>query len=316
MKAIVLRAPNELAHCEVETPLPGPGQVRIRTSAVGICGTDILMIRGAPRVKPGAILGHEWSGSVDAVGEGVPSSLVGVRCVADNVQPDGGEVGFEHPGGYGEQFLTDVRLLQILPADFPAGAAAMIEPLAVCVRAMTRIGPDARGPVLVLGDGPIGLLLVLLCVRAGLGPVTIIGGRPERLALARRFGAETVINRHGEHAMPTGFGVVIEASGSEQAAHDSLSQVAPDGRILVIGDYGTATSRFPWNDLMHHELRLIGSNASAGAWPEAVRLAVAEALPIGLLATHTVAPGRFQDGIDLTCDRSSGAVKVLIDWGT
>ena len=102
MKAIVNTGPGALELRELPDAAAGPGQVRIRTAACGICATDLEMIAGWERTGFPAIPGHEWSGMVDAVGAGRRRRLVGRPCVAENVLADGGEVGFEHPGGYGE----------------------------------------------------------------------------------------------------------------------------------------------------------------------------------------------------------------------
>ena len=95
MNAIVNTAPGRLEWRVCPMPEPGPGQVRIRTLACGVCATDLAMIAGWKRTGFPAIPGHEWYGVVDQLGVGVDAALLGRRCVADNVQPDGGEVGFE-----------------------------------------------------------------------------------------------------------------------------------------------------------------------------------------------------------------------------
>ncbi len=130
MRAIVNTGPIRLELLEVPQPQPGFGQVLIRTSACGICATDLLMIAGWDRTGFPSIPGHEWAGMVDSVGEGVDRSLIGVRCVGENVLSGGGEVGFEHPGGYGQFFVTEAKNIYPLPADFPLATAAMMEPLA------------------------------------------------------------------------------------------------------------------------------------------------------------------------------------------
>ena len=140
MKAIVNTGPGQLAWQDRTMPVPTAGQVRIRTSACGICATDLEMIKGWDRTGFPAIPGHEWSGVVDVVGPGVEASLVGRPCVAENVLADGGEVGFEHAGGYGQFLLTEAHNIRTLPQGFPMQEAALIEPLAVCVRAMRRLG--------------------------------------------------------------------------------------------------------------------------------------------------------------------------------
>jgi len=83
------------------------------------------MLGGSARLRYPAVLGHEWSGVVDAAGSGVDPALRGVRCVAENVLSGGGEVGFEHAGAYGEFFLTEARLIQPLPAVLSLRRAAL-----------------------------------------------------------------------------------------------------------------------------------------------------------------------------------------------
>lgn len=322
MRAIVNTGPDRLELLELSAPEPGPGQARIRTGAFGICATDLAMVAGWERTPFPAIPGHEWSGTVDAVGNGVDKSLVGKRCVADNVQSDGGEVGFEHPGGYAEYLIIDAANIQLLPSDFPFTTAALIEPLAVSVRGMRRLRDDAAGPVLIIGDGPIGLIMTLLYSRKGVEVVTA-GGREYRLEIAQEFGAVRTLNYHdfdGDIATEvrerTGltFPTVVEASGSGSAMNACIDIGAKGGRVLVIGDYGPAHAGFRWNSLLWQELELIGSNASAGAWEEAVRLAVEEQLPLDRLISHRLKASDFEQGFHAMRERSSKATKVVIEW--
>jgi len=286
--------------------------VRIRTAACGICATDLEMIRGSIRTGFPACWGTSGSGFVDAVGRGVDASLLGRPCVAENVLGDGGEVGFEYPGGYGQFFLTEARNVRTLPDGFPMHAAALIEPLAVCVRAMDRLKLVRRESALVFGDGVIGLLMLVLLKRAGVEAVTQMGGRPARLELARQFGADEVISYHdaGRGAYDAGmawgeamvkarpFANVIEASGSPDAMDMATGVASNGGKVLVIGDYGTARASFPWNRILHHELELIGSNASAGAWDRAVSLAVEGAVPLQRLISLRVPASQFAAAFD------------------
>ncbi len=324
MKAIVNTAPGQLAWQELPLPVPGPGQVRIRTAACAICATDLEMIKGWSRTACPAIPGHEWSGWVDATGPDVSSSLQGVYAVAGNVWADGGEVGFEHPGGYAEYFLTEARNVYPLPADFPAAAATLIEPLAVGVRALRRLRVQGETAALICGDGPIGLLLLLLLLRqAGVKTVALAGGREERLRLAREFGAAATVNSLAAGAaaaaaisriLPRPCPLLLEASGSAPALETVLS-VAPRGaRLLVLGDYGQTRAAFPWNHLLHRELELIGSNASADAWPEAVRLAPCLQAHLTRLLTHRLPAARFAEGMALLQRRDESVVKVVLEW--
>lgn len=322
MRAIVLTETGRLAMREVPRPEPGPGEVRVRTAACGICATDIEMIDGNPRVRPPVILGHEWAGTVDAVGPGADAALVGRPCVAENVLADGGEVGFEHPGGYGEYLLTEAANVHVLPADLPASVAALIEPLAVGVRAMRRLAMTDTASALVFGDGPIGLLVLALLRRAGAASVLLVGGRPGRLRLALVLGATEIINYHAasdlvgaiEGGQARRFPNVIEASGSAAAMEAALRVAARGGRVLVVGDYGDARAEFPWNRILHQELTLVGSNASAGAWSEAVATAGDREFPLPCLVSARFPAERFAEAIDLVRSRRDDVVKVVLEW--
>lgn len=298
-------------------PEPGPGQVRIRTACCGICATDLEMIKGWSRTGYPGIPGHEWSGVVDAVGDGVERSLMGRPCVADNVLADGGEVGFEHPGGYGEYFLTERANLRFLPADFPLQAAALIEPLAACVRGMKRLRLQDEHAVLVIGDGPIGLLMVTLFKAQNQPDIVCAGGRTARLALAHALGATRTVNYHatmnGAVQAASPFPLVIEASGSATGMQTALGCAAQGGKILVMGDYGTHRADFPWNLLLHRELELIGSNASAGAWDEAVQLAVNGTIPLERLISARFPVSACEAALHMA-RTSREAVKVVMEW--
>lgn len=323
MRAIVNTGPNRLEMLEYPLPQPAAGQARIRAGACGICATDLEMIAGWERTDFPAIPGHEWAGVIDAVGPGGDAAAIGRKCVAENVLADGGEVGFEHPGGYAEYFLTECEKVRLLPDDFSLSTAVLIEPLAVTVRAIRRLGEQPREPALILGDGPIGLLALLLLKKAGLNEVVVAGGREYRLQMAQEFGAARTINYHrlaGElssaikGAAGSCFATLIEASGAEAAIHAAVELAGADGRILALGDYRRARARFQWNTLLLRELRLIGSNASAGAWPEAVRLAVAERLPLAKLISHRLPAEQFAGGIELLRGRRPDVLKVVLEW--
>jgi threonine dehydrogenase-like Zn-dependent dehydrogenase len=281
------------------------------------------MIDGWSRTGFPAIPGHEWAGTVDAVGEGVSASLIGSRCVAENVLTDGKEVGFEHPGGYGEYFLTEARRVQVLPPDFPLYLATLIEPLAVSVRGLRRLRLEDKRSTLIFGDGPIGLIMLMLLRRAGVEEIVMVGGRAERMALASELGAAKTFNYHQADgdlsaaiyaACRQRFRNIVEASGSGVAMQASLSMAVPCGRVLVLGSYGDARADFQWNHILRQELELIGSKASAGAWPEAVQLAVSGELPMTRLVTKRLPAAQFAEGMELMRRRQGDVIKVVLEW--
>lgn len=316
-------AAGELRWCDLPTPTPAQGQVRVRVRCCGVCATDLEMIRGWDRTGFPAVPGHEWCGTVDAVGEGVDAQWVGQSVVAENVLSDGGEVGFEHAGGYAEFLVTEAaNLRRLTGAAAGDPAAALVEPLAVCLRGLTRLRFVAGSDAVVFGDGPIGLITVMLLRRAGAGRVVLVGGRAARLALASELGAIT-INRHEvagvESAVRRVLGAaaaarfLVEASGSPAALSAALTLAAPQARLLVLGDYAAARAEFAWNTLLHRELELIGSNASAGAWDEAVALVNRGGVPLARLVTHRLPAHRYEEAVALA-STPGAAVKVLLDW--
>ena len=323
MKAIVNTGPGRLEWQDVAMPEPRPGEVRVRTAFCGVCATDIEMIDGWERTGFPAIPGHEWSGSVHSVGEGVDKGLVGKNCVAENVLSDGSEVGFEHPGGYGEFFITEARNVRVLPAALRLDIAALVEPLAVAVRGVRRLRIEDRSRALVFGDGPVGLLCVLLLRREGVDKIGLVGGRDHRLRVGMEFGAAATLNYHQAGAdmdktisqlFGPGLPNIVEASGSSKALEAALRAAGREARILVLGEYGADRASFAWNDLLLRELELIGSNASAGAWPEAVHLACEEQDRLEELITHRLPIEDFPRAIELTRGRREGVIKVVLRW--
>jgi threonine dehydrogenase-like Zn-dependent dehydrogenase len=323
VKAIVNTGPDALELRELPTPVPGPGQALIRTAFCSICATDLKMIAGWERTGFPSIPGHEWSGMVESVGPGVDAGLVGRPCVAENVLSDGGEVGFEHSGGYGELFLTEARNVLPLPAGMDLADAPLIEPLAVGVHALARLGRPvgADEPVLVSGDGAVGLLIVMALAAKGCRDITLVGGRAGRLAIGAGHGASRTLNYHqvtGDlagailHAAGRRCTAVFEASGSAEAADACLELVDRLGTMVIISDYGAARTPFPWNSVRLRQASIVGTDASAGAWPEALRLA--PRLPLSRLVSRRFPASQYAAGMALVKARDASVVKVVLAW--
>jgi 2-desacetyl-2-hydroxyethyl bacteriochlorophyllide A dehydrogenase len=320
MKVLSNTAPDVLEMQTLPMPEPGSGWVRIRTRCVGICSTDLKMIAGWDRTGFPAIPGHEWAGIVDFAGDDVNPDLVGRLCVADNILPDGGEVGFEHPGGYAEYFLTRAENIYCLPDYFPPHHAALIEPIAVCLHALSRLEIDHNQPILIFGDGPIGLLLLAIVRKLGVEKVCLVGGLPNRLAVAQELGAQKVFNYFQTNSnfytslRDYQFPTIVEASGASSALELAFDLTPRRGCILILGDYEDARANFFWNDLLHREIEIVGSNASAGAWQSAVQMAVNGNLPLDRIITHQIPYYSYADAIETADKRKSECIKVMMEW--
>ena len=298
MKAALLYAPGDLRVEDVPRPEPGPGEVLVQVEVALTDGTDLKTFRrGHPlllRESP-TPFGHEFCGIVD-----------GRRVVAANSAPCGvcdgcarGEQCRELvflSGAYADWLLVPERIAAVNMHEVPAGmapeVAAMLEPLACCLRGVERAGIEAGATVAVLGAGPIGLMLAACVADAGGWPV-VVGGRDERRHLVPAFGAEVGDGR--------GADVVIEAVGSEEAWRDAISLVRPGGTVVMFG--GLPRDARPPVDayrLHYDELTVRGSFHHT---PATVRAALgflaSEAYPWEQLVTHRVLlrdlPALFDD---------------------
>jgi L-iditol 2-dehydrogenase len=287
VKAARLYAPGDLRIEEVPRPEPGPGDVLVQVEVALTDGTDLKTFRrGHPvllRETPAAF-GHEFCGIVD-----------GRRVVAANSAPCGTCDGCERgqqcrsleflAGAYADWILVPQRIAAVNLHDVPVGlapeVAAMVEPLACCLRGVERAGVQAGDSVAILGAGPIGLMLAACVADAGGWPV-VVGGREERRALADAFGAEVGDGR--------GADVVIEAAGSEQAWSDAVDLVRAGGTVVMFG--GLPREARPAVDayrVHYDELTVRGSFHHS---PSTVRAALAflasGAYPWERLVTHRV----------------------------
>jgi L-iditol 2-dehydrogenase len=287
VKAARLYAPGDLRIEEVPRPEPGPGDVLVQVEVALTDGTDLKTFRrGHPvllRETPAAF-GHEFCGIVD-----------GRRVVAANSAPCGTCDGCERgqqcrsleflAGAYADWIVVPERIAAVNLHDVPVGlapeVAAMVEPLACCLRGVERAGVQAGDSVAILGAGPIGLMLAACVADAGGWPV-VVGGREERRALADAFGAEVGDGR--------GADVVIEAAGSEQAWSDAVELVRAGGTVVMFG--GLPRDARPAVDayrVHYDELTVCGSFHHS---PSTVRAALAflasGAYPWERLVTHRV----------------------------
>ncbi|HUZ82533.1 MAG TPA: zinc-binding dehydrogenase [Gaiellaceae bacterium] len=287
MKAARLYAPGDLRVEDVRKPEPGPGEVLVQVEVALTDGTDLKTFRrGHPllvRESPAAF-GHEFCGFVD-----------GRRVVAANSAPCGvcdgcargeqcGDLRFL-AGAYADWIVVPERIAAVNLHDVPAGVApevaAMVEPLACCLRGVERAGIQPGDSVAILGAGPIGLMLCACVADAGGWPV-VVGGRDERRSLVAEFGGEPGDGR--------GADVVIEAAGTEQAWCDAEELVRPGGTVVMFG--GLPREARPPVDafrLHYEELTIRGSFHHT---PATVRAALgflaSGAYPWERLVTHRI----------------------------
>jgi len=302
VRALRFHGPGDLRLEDVPSPEPGPGDVLVQVEVALTDGTDLKTFRrGHPvllRELPSPF-GHEFCGIDVATGK---------RVVAANsaaTDDRGGPIELLN-GAYAELLVVPAAIAAVNLLPVPPGLApeiaAMVEPLACCLRGVERAGVAAGDRVAILGAGPIGLMLSA-CVDDAGGRPEVVGGRAERRALVQEFGGGT---GDGE-----GADVVIEAAGTDEAWQQALELVRPGGTVVYFGGRETGTElRVDTYRLHYEELTLRGAFHHA---PRHVRAALAflasGAYPWQRLITHQV---RLEDVAALLADPPVDYLKAAV----
>jgi L-iditol 2-dehydrogenase len=302
MQALVYAGPREATNLEERSvPAAGPGEVVLRVAACGVCGTDIhVWQHGMGADRGPVVLGHEYSGVVAAVGNGVSNVRVGDRVVSEtaayvcgecvycrsgsyNVCPNRRGFGFQADGAMAGFVRTRPAILHKVPDNLPMAFAALTEPGCVAYNAIVeKSHPRPADHAVVLGPGPIGLMCVAVLRLLGPAKLTVVGLRRDgiRLELARRMGADEVIVADEEDAVARvlnagdGFGahLVVDAVGVSETLRQSLDMVRPNGQITKIG-WGRAPVGFSLDALIRKAATLQGAfSHTYGTWERVLTL--------------------------------------------
>jgi L-idonate 5-dehydrogenase len=340
--AATLFGAQDLQMVEHVLPPLAKGWVRVRLSAGGICGSDLHYFQhgrnGDFVVRAPLILGHELAGTVlDINGEiagltpgdriainpsrwcGVcPPCCEGRPNLCENIYFMGSASKFPHmQGGFAATF--DVALSQCvkLPADVSLEAAALAEPLAVCLHAVERAGDLAGKSIAIIGAGPIGLLTLLAARLAGAAETTAVDIASRPLAFAQRFGADHIVDtsRGGEAltylAGARPFDVTFEASGSPTGLTAALTAVRRGGTVVQVGDLPTGDIPFPGNLIVAKELDLRGTQCFGPEFNTAVRLIAEGKVDVLPLITARRPLAEAPAAMRLALDRNQSMKVVL-----
>ncbi len=342
MRAIVIHKAKDLRIEEVKSETPKPGEVQIRLATGGICGSDLHYYNhggfGPIRLKQPMMLGHEVSGYVEALGEGVSNLQIGGLVAVSPSRPCGGckycEEGlFNHcenmrfygsampfphvQGAFSEYLVADAS--QCVKADgLTAGEAAMAEPLSVTLHAARRAGNLSGKRVLITGSGPIGTLCVLAARSAGAAEIIVTDLVDPALEFARKIGADKTINIADNpvalEPYQTGKGeidVLFECSGAAPALASGITAMRPRGIVMQLGLGGDMS--IPMQALTAKELDLRGSFRFHEEFSEAVGLMQRGVIDVKPLISHTVTLDDTINGFELANDRNQ-AMKTQIKF--
>jgi 2-desacetyl-2-hydroxyethyl bacteriochlorophyllide A dehydrogenase len=334
-RAVVLDAPGRIEVRMVPLATAGPGEVVVRAAWAGICGSDVDLRDGnrpLPFARYPIVPGHEWSGIVETVGDGVDRSLLGNPVVGENIGPcsrctpcgrgdaqgcESGydEAGFTIDGAWAEQVVVPASLLRALPATADLRSAAGIEPAACAAEALRRAELTRSSRVAIVGGGTIGLLCAQL-IRELAGELVVVDQDPSKGGVAERCGATYFVGPESAAAgLDSHFDLVIEAAGATGTANLAL-KLAQRGGLVVLCGISPADDTISTLAVVSKRLEVASVfGASRGAWIDAVDAFKDQRLDPGLLVTHELGLDEAADALDLVARRPRGVGKVLLRPG-
>lgn len=336
MRAVQLKEVGALHLVEVPDPQPRPGEVVVRVSAAGMCGSDRHLVSGEYPGQTPVILGHEFEGIVVGgdesdqvrIGDRVtvnPNIACGVcsSCVQGLVAHcrNLSAYGVDRDGGFAELVAVRTSQAHVLPATLGEHLGALCEPLSCCLRAMDRADIHPGQRVAVIGGGVMGQLLVQLARLAGATEVILSTRQRERRELAESLGATAsfdpteqdprdAVSSPGASA-PAGVDVVLEAAGAPGSFEQAIAIVRPAGTVVIVGaapQQMSATIR-PF-EIFERELRIVGSHLNPFTHARAAALASSGVLQLEPLITRVV--GLEDLAAALQAPTGTGEVKVMM----
>lgn len=335
MLAAVFAAPGELALQRVPLPvITAPDQVIIKVEAAGLCGTDLQILKMPPGhpAAVGAILGHEFIGTVEQAGPLAPDLKPGDHVAADpnltcgaclycrrglpNMCSSMTTLGIFLNGGFAEYCAAPARALYKISPRVRPESAVLIEPLACVVSAVEKAALQAGETAVVLGAGPIGLLFARLLAAAGAGRVIVSEPSAYRRACASRDEAcltadpaacdlvELTLSETGG----LGADVVVDATGA--LFPQALALTCRGGRVLLFGQNDNACEPLRQNLITRREITVLGSYIARYSFPAAIEILERGVVNFAGLVTHRFPLEKIADG--LVAMRAGEAIKVMI----
>ncbi len=346
MEALVLHGIGDVRHEKISRPEPGPGEVLVQIGFCGVCGSDIPRVFTKGTYHFPTVCGHEFAGTVAALGPGVDDYAPGDRVTVfpllwcGQCEPcekgqyvqcvDYDYLGSRSDGGFAEYVVAPRQNLVRVPEGVSLEEAAMTEPAAVALHALRRAGGCSVGDtVAVFGIGPIGLMVAQWARAMGASRVILCDILPDKLALARTLGfTDTVNSRETDavgviEALTGGAGahLCIEAAGVPQTANQALKAVRRGGRMVLLGNPGADVtfSAGLLSQAMRREIAIFGTwnseySAAGGDddWRTALDAMASKKLDLLPLITHRVSLRSGADALRMIRDGREFSSKVLI----
>jgi L-iditol 2-dehydrogenase len=327
-RSAVLHSPRDLTIEDRPLPEPGPGEVLVRVVAVGICGSDVHYYEhgriGPYVVDAPMVIGHEASGEITAVGDGVSQDRIGEHVALEpgvpcrncaiclsghyNLCPD--VVFFATPpvdGAICEYVTLAAAFAHPAPNGLDHDHAAMAEPVSVGVWACRRAGVQADDRVLVTGAGPIGLLTAQVARAFGARSVTVTDMNPNRVATATQLRLD---GRLASVPLEAEYDVLLECSGAPAALNAGMNAMARTGRVVLVGMGADSVSvNVPL--VQGRELTITGTFRYANTYPLALELIADGAVDVATVITHHFDIDHTVDALTLAA-REPDSLKAIV----
>lgn len=340
MRAIIHEGVRQTNVTEINRPEPQPGTVVIKISTVGICGTDLSMYRHDQNAQS-LPQGHEYAGTIVEVGDGVPKARIGQRVTADSfINAMCGHCAFcaaglpfhcvhkatpFRTGGFGEYVRVKDSATFDLPEAVDDALGALVEPLAVAIHAVRRLGIEPGMSGVVIGAGSIGLACVAAALDAGAKQVFVVAKHEFQGDLAKAIGAAGTLPMDIDSALdevlknlPYGFDFAIEAVGGSLPTLDQACKlVRPQGSIGVVGAFDPGFKGLHILEALTKEVTIFHSNCygyldGKHDFEVAIDLLARKGDQLRKLITHTFPMSNAVEAFRVADDKQSGAVKVQI----
>ena len=315
---------------DIEVPQLDSDQVLVRVESVGICGSDVHYYKhgsiGPYIVEKPIILGHELSGVITAVGSGVAKERIGSRVAVEpqrackvckqckagryNLCP---EIEFYATPPIDGAFCEFVKIQSDFAYDIPSNisfdAAALIEPMSVCIWAAQKARIEEGTTVLIAGAGPIGVVMAQVARAFGASEVVVTDVVDHRLEFVKKYGATRTINTASQTLGSEKFDVFVDACGVPAAVHAGILATGPAGRVLLVG-LGSDEMILPVSHIQNNEIIVTGVFRYTNTWPIGIEFLATGKVDLDAIVTHHFGLNEVEEGLKTTANPA--AMKVII----
>jgi threonine dehydrogenase-like Zn-dependent dehydrogenase len=335
MKAVVWTDFGTIELGDVPVPVPTEKEILVRVKACSLCTTDGAMIEhGILGIEPPVIIGHEVSGVIEVLGEGVEGLAVGQLVALDppvpcrrcricqsglqHLCPQTRHIGAHSPGGMAEYITIDYRNAYAVPPGISSEAASLAEPFAACLEAIQRAGGVEGKTVCVFGDGPFGLILSKLARRVRAEQVLLFGHHESRMALVKDAEVMTFDERRvdvadciRDHTDGYGAQAIIDTTGVTQVLDNAVNCLMPRG-VLVLFAAPAMPGTMDLERLHFDEITITGSCRSLGLFPKALEAIRQDVGWTERLISHRLPIDHVNHGFELISSHKSDAIKAVV----